>query len=365
MSDQVTNALIAIVLGLALAVVLVVPVAAVLYRRRGRFGPRDLLVMVAATIYGLALWTYTLLPLPVEGDYNCVGRQLTPFDSIGAIDWGSATSRQGLSALVHDPGFLQIALNVVLFVPLGFFVRRVLRRGVIVATVAGFAISLLIETTQTTGVWHLFSCAYRLFDVDDLLLNTLGATAGSLVAAVFVRRRRPEVVWPTSITLGRRLLGMACDLLFVVLVGSVLVIGYRAVQLYLLDVAVDDLPTTPQRWLMWGIPGLVEALSVLCRGRTVGEWVVAVRAVTDGPDVPARVVKLVAGVGPMIVLMALPVGWSGPALMGFALVTVVASLPTREHRGLAHLLSGMRLEIARSGTPGGRPDQEIPGRGGP
>jgi len=348
MSDQVTNALIAVVLGLVLAVVLLAPVAAVGYRRSGRFGPRDLLVLVAAAIYGLALWTYTLLPLPVEGDYACVGRQLTPFDSIGAIDWGSATSRHGLSALVHDPAFLQVALNVLLFMPLGFFVRRVLRRGVIVATIAGLGISLLIETTQTTGVWHLFSCAYRLFDVDDLLLNTVGATVGSLVAAIFVRRRRPEVVWPTSITLGRRLLGMVCDLLFVVLLGSVLAIAHRAVQLYVLDVPVDELSTAPQQWLMWGVPALVEAASVLLGGRTVGEGVVAVRAVTDRSVVPARVVKLLAGAGPLVALLAIPTGWASLALVGLAVVTVAAAVPTREHRGLAHLLSGMDLEIARS-----------------
>ncbi|NHA00935.1 hypothetical protein G5V59_16230 [Nocardioides sp. W3-2-3] len=204
--------------------------AAVQYRRDGRLGPRDLMVLLSGAIYGLALWTYTLLPMPVDGDYTCVGRQTTPFGTIGEIAWRDAGTREGLAALARDPAFLQVALNVLLFVPLGYFVRRVLRRGVLVATVLGLGTSLLIETTQATGVWHLYSCAYRLLDVDDLILNTLGATVGSLAAAVVVRRKRPEVVWPTSLTAGRRLVGMVCDVLFVLLLGSALAVTYRGVQ---------------------------------------------------------------------------------------------------------------------------------------
>jgi len=227
-SDQVMNAVIATVLGSVVAVVLLLPVAAVEYRRDGRLGPRDLAVLVSGAVYGLALWTYTLLPMPA-GDFACVGTQTVPFDTIRAVDWGDLGSRAGLSALAHDAAFMQIALNVLLFVPLGWFVRRIARRGVVVATVLGFGISLLIESTQATGVWHLYDCAYRLFDVDDLIVNTLGAALGSLVSAIFIRRRRPEVVWPTTISLGRRLVGMLCDVLFVVLVGSALSVGWRAV----------------------------------------------------------------------------------------------------------------------------------------
>ncbi len=86
---------------------------------------------------------------------------------------------EGAVALLRDPAFLQVALNVLLFVPLGVLVRLILKRGVVVATALGLAVSLLIETTQLTGVWHLYDCAYRLFDVDDLVVNTLGALVGS------------------------------------------------------------------------------------------------------------------------------------------------------------------------------------------
>ena len=44
---------------------------------------------------------------------------------------------------------------MLLFVPLGFFIRVIAHRGVVVAGLSGLAISLLIEVTQLTGAWGL------------------------------------------------------------------------------------------------------------------------------------------------------------------------------------------------------------------
>ena len=345
MSDHVLNAVIATGAGTVLAVLLLIPTAAYQYRLDGRLQPRDLAVLLSGAVYGLALWTYTLLPMPAAHHYRCKGRQLEPFATIREI---TDRSGAGLAGLVHDPAFLQVALNVLLFVPLGFFVRWILHRGIVVTTVLGFGTSLLIETTQGTGVWHLYPCAYRLFDVDDLIVNTLGAVLGGLVAAVFVRRTRGPIVMPTSITLGRRLVGMVCDVLFVGLTGAAAAVGYRAWVLY--GPAGAHLDRDVQHGLQALVPGVVEVALVLLAGRTFGEWVISVRAVGRGGAVEplARLVKLCAGIGPFLVLVAATTSWSGWALLGWGVVAVAAAVPTREHRGLAHLVSGMRLEITGS-----------------
>lgn len=49
---------------------------------------------------------------------------------------------------------------------------------------AGTSGSLLIETTQYTGLWGIYDCGYRAADVDDLLTNTAGALVGALVAPI-------------------------------------------------------------------------------------------------------------------------------------------------------------------------------------
>ena len=225
MGDQATNALIAIVLGTVLAVLLLIPTAAVQYRLDGRLGPLDLTILVTSAVYALAIWTYTLLPMPEDHTFRCKGSQLRVLGSLGLIH---VPQDGGPLALLREPAFMQIVLNLLLFVPLGYFLRVILHRGVVVATIAGFGLSLLIELTQKTGVWHLYSCAYRLFDVDDLIVNTLGATVGSLLSILVVRRRTGQVVLPTTISFGRRLVGFACDVLFIALTGAAAALAYRA-----------------------------------------------------------------------------------------------------------------------------------------
>jgi len=340
-SDQATNALVAIALGSVLAVVLLIPVAAVQYRLDGRLGPLDLTILVTAAVYALALWTYTLLPMPAEDTFPCQGSQLRLFGSMRHI----RIPDDGPAALLRDPAFLQIALNVLLFVPLGYFVRAVLHRGVLVATSLGLGVSLLIELTQRTGVWNLYDCPYRLFDVDDLVVNTLGATVGSLLSLLLVRRRRPDVVMPTHVSLGRRLVGFVCDVLFVAMLGAGAALAYRG--LYFADLLDGRADQGTQALLQWVVPFTAEALMVLVAGRTVGELVVSVRAVARRPawTVPGRVVKLATGVGPVFLLAPLDPRLAMALLAAYAVLTVGFAWGTKEHRGLSHVLSGMDLRI--------------------
>ena len=74
MGDQATNALIAIVLGTVLAVLLLIPTAAVQYRLDGRLGPMDLTILVTSAVYALAIWTYTLLPMPEDHTFRVQGQ---------------------------------------------------------------------------------------------------------------------------------------------------------------------------------------------------------------------------------------------------------------------------------------------------
>ena len=341
-SDQSTNAVLAIVLGTVAAVVLLIPVAAVQYRRDGRLGPGDLLTLLAAAVYGLALWTYTLLPMPATGDFTCQPRQL---ELLGSFRPLLERGVDAPAALLRDAEFLQVALNVVLFVPFGFFVRKILRRGFLVAGVLGFATSLLIETTQGTGVWGLYACPYRLFDVDDLLTNTTGALIGSFVSAIFISRAPRQVRLPRQVSLGRRWVAMACDALFILIVGSLAQLAYLA-RFYAEDPAMRGVDTSVQALLAVLVPGVVQALSVLGRGRTIGEWTVDLRTVAARPawTLPGRVVKFVLGVGGYLFLLWLA-PTSVPALPAFVLLTLVAAVPGRNHPGLANAVAGLRLEV--------------------
>ncbi len=345
MSDQAVNALIALALGSGLAVLLFVPTAAVQYRRDGALGPGDLATLLSAAVYGLALWTYTLLPMPSSGTFRCTSSNLDPLGSIRALWSGEVAG--GVTSLLRDPVFLQLALNLLLFVPLGFFLRVIVRRGFVVATVVGFATSLLIETTQLTGVWNLYDCAYRLFDVDDLILNTAGAVTGSLVSALFVARHAGTAAMPTHITVGRRLVGMVSDVLFLVLFGGLVALAYRAAAVYGPLPLDDGVQTT----LQVAVPYGVEVAAVLLAGRTVGEWAISVRAVPRRSSLVRRepllrVVKLLSGITPPVALVLVGGWWALVGIAVFLAATVVSVFVTGPTRGLSHTLSGLELRIA-------------------
>ena len=350
MSDRTLNAVAALALGGVLALLLFLPVVAVRYRRRGRLAASDLVLLMTGAVYALS--TYTLLPTPVPGEFRCRVPQSQLLGTIGLLDL--PTGRAGLRGFVRDPAVLQVVLNVLLFVPLGYYVRAVLRRGVLVATLLGLALSLTIELTQRTGVWWFYDCAYRKYDVDDLLLNTLGAFLGAVVSWPLVRRRARDRPRPQRVTRGRRLVGLACDALFVVILGAAVAASWRALMFYVLETGPHR---AEQFYLQVGVPALVEAAAVLLLGRTVGELVVDVRTRAARPwlTVPSRVVKLATGVGPVFALLLLDVPHQGWLIAGHLVLTVLAVLVTRDPRGLSNRLAGLRLEVARPAVASDEP----------
>lgn len=54
------------------------------------------------------------------------------------------------------------------------------------AALFGAGLTLAVETTQLTGIWGLYPCAYRQFSVDDLMLNATGVVLGFVLGRVVV-----------------------------------------------------------------------------------------------------------------------------------------------------------------------------------
>ena len=74
--------------------------------------------------------------------------------------------------------FLQAAFNVLLTVPFGFYLRYYLRFSFKKTALFSFLLSLFFELTQLSGLYFIYPRSYRLFDVDDLFLNTSGGIIG-------------------------------------------------------------------------------------------------------------------------------------------------------------------------------------------
>jgi glycopeptide antibiotics resistance protein/uncharacterized RDD family membrane protein YckC len=258
--------------------VVMLPAAFVSYRRRGRAGGWTTLVFYSFLFYMLAAFLQTIIPLPRDGGAYCAGHtyasspQLRPFYFIEVIQQ-RARGQWGISAILHNGVLWSTALNVVLLFPLGLFLRYVTKLGVFAATAAGFGVALFFELTQLTGLWFIYPCAYRLFSVDDIILNTFGAFLGALIGGP-LRKVLPELApkrdlqrYADKVTVTRRLFALATDV-----VGFAVLIGFWLGLLRLFD-----LPTTGQ-----GLPAAVLAvvwfvLTPSLSGSTLGKRAMLLR----------------------------------------------------------------------------------------
>ncbi|MDT7726935.1 MAG: hypothetical protein QOI21_3511 [Actinomycetota bacterium] len=161
------------------------------YGRFGRVDLRRMITTAVLTLYACLALAVVFLPLPGPNTkHPSQTVQLQPFQWIA--DTHAELLKHGLSSAyaLTTLTFQQVALNVLLFVPLGLFARVLWKRGLIGTTLIGFAISLMIEITQVTANFGTAPFVYRIFDVDDLLNNTAGAMLGWVIGALFLALRK-------------------------------------------------------------------------------------------------------------------------------------------------------------------------------
>ena len=175
-----------------LSLLLSVPVLVVLYRRDGWLPLTTVFAVYASILYAAGLVCFTLYPLPTgdsgPGITYGIPPQWVPLNSVADIAHG------GLKAA------LQVLFNIALFVPLGFIARTLLKLKFPLALALSFAATSLVETAQLTGLFGVYPFAYRTFDVDDILWNTLGGMIGWGLGhlAVKLTQREAEVLPPVT-----------------------------------------------------------------------------------------------------------------------------------------------------------------------
>src|SRR5690625_2230916 len=232
-----------------------------------------------STLFPYTTLFRSLLPLPDPNAMQCAGTNLNPALFLTEIREAIAQSSGTLWSLVGQPEILQLALNVLLFIPLGFFLRLLFKRGWVTALLVGAALSLFVETTQITGVWGLYPCAYRVFDVNDMMTNTFGAVLGSVMALAMPRRwhhRDTELSpdAPRPVTKPRRLLAMLADFVGFSVISGAIGVAIQAVLILGLEKRDLALETNISSELALGITALFWFGLTLATGRTIGDFAV-------------------------------------------------------------------------------------------
>ncbi|MDA7028215.1 VanZ family protein [Bacillus sp. CLL-7-23] len=178
------------------AAILTIPFLIFNYRRYGYINKFRVFITYSFVLYCMIALYLVILPfpstrdtcslqLPYTGYYNFV-----PFIFIYDFLKETNVLWNVPSTYLHmltERAFLQTVFNFLLLLPLGIYVRYYFnRKKVWAAAIAGFFVSLFFELTQVTGIYGYYNCPYRLFDVDDLILNTSGTMIGFLIAPIFL-----------------------------------------------------------------------------------------------------------------------------------------------------------------------------------
>jgi len=136
-------------------------------------------------VYLLGVIAVTLFPIPItpamlEQRHMNPGQQfynLVPLSTVWFM-----IQQHNLNAIANLAG------NVALFVPFGFLVPLVFTNLARASKIVplGFAVTFLVESCQFL-ISYTMDIFFRSFDVDDMILNTLGVVVGYLLLRLLQR----------------------------------------------------------------------------------------------------------------------------------------------------------------------------------
>lgn len=303
------------------ALLLAVPYALYQYRRFGAISIWKTFVVFTFILYCLCAVSLIVFPLPA--DHSAVVEsartpQLHPFHVIEQIrettDF-SLGDRSTWGPALRSPVVYEAIFNVMLTVPLGAYLCYLFRCRWWMALLIGMATTLLFETSQLTGLFGLYAHPYRLFDVDDLILNTTGTMLGFwlMIPLAWALPSMDEVNeqarerGSSRVSLTRRVLAAVVDLtvLAVLFVLAWIVLSPTDAQIakaLAVDPSRAGAKTLAFRFigglfadpmsallLALGIGAVLFAvIPMASKGRTIGKALVGIRIVkADGGDAPA------------------------------------------------------------------------------
>ncbi|MFD2116577.1 VanZ family protein [Paenibacillus yanchengensis] len=196
MSSYLQPILTAALFFFVLAIILIIPWLIYTYRKFGFLSISTTIIIFSFLFYFMAAFFLTMLPLPATRD-NCgiggasatIPYSLVPFQFIKDTLKNSGIVLSQPTTYIYaiqQPAFQQAFFNFLLLLPFGIYLRYFFQQKKywLRALLIVFSTTLFYEITQATAFYGYYACPYRIFDVDDLMLNTAGGIFGFFAAPV-------------------------------------------------------------------------------------------------------------------------------------------------------------------------------------
>ncbi len=157
------------------------------YRKYGSVLIMRVVCVYAFIYYLMSVYCLAILPFPSADSEPTqrVGINLIPFSYVPEIltkevEFSLSDPSTWMSAFFSS-GLYEPLLNILMFLPLGVFLRYYFGWSFKRTVLSAFLLSFFLEFTQYTATYGLAPYRYRLADVNDLIDNTLGGIIGYAV----------------------------------------------------------------------------------------------------------------------------------------------------------------------------------------
>lgn len=213
-----------------IAFFLTIPFVLYNYRRYGSISLIRSFVFFTFIFYLQCAFYLVILPLPDPSSVvNNTGSfmQLVPFNFVVEFINNTSFDYRDLSTIfimIKEDVFTQPVFNTFLTMPFGVYLGYYFKQDIRKVLVYSLLLSLFFEVTQLTGIYGVYPNPYRLFDVDDIILNTLGGVFGYLLhrfVIIFLPSRdeidKDNLKKSSKVGYIRRAVGLVIDIFVVVL----------------------------------------------------------------------------------------------------------------------------------------------------
>lgn len=303
------------------ALLLALPYALYQYRRFGAISVWKTFVVFTFILYCMCAVSLIVFPLPKDPSQIveiAQTPQLHPFHFVEQIrettDFSWA-DRSTWGPTLKARATYEAYFNVLLTVPLGAYLCYLFRCRWWMALLIGMATTLLFETSQLTGLFGTYDHPYRLFDVDDLILNTTGTMLGFwlMIPLTWALPSMDEVNeqarerGSSRVSLTRRVLAAVVDLTVLAVLFVLAWIMFSPTDAQIAKALAVDPSRAGAKTLAFRFIGglfadpmsalllalaigavLFAVIPMASKGRTIGKALMGVRIVkADGGDAPA------------------------------------------------------------------------------
>ena len=193
-----------------LAFLITIPFILWQYHKYGSINKLRVLIIYSFVLYMICVYFLAIFPLPDRDsiDMSKPISQIVPFNFIFDIIKESSNMKNIWDVFLNSSVYT-VLFNILMFMPFGMYLRYYFKYSLKKTVFLSFIFSLFLEVTQLTGLYFIYPHPYRLFDVDDLMINTLGGILGYYFVSIFMRfLPSREMIDSDSLEEGKKVSGL-------------------------------------------------------------------------------------------------------------------------------------------------------------